>query len=195
MSNRPSFVAFVVAPVALVALGAFTSGCYTMRAEIPGTWRPAAPNEDIVIVGHVDHSTNHWFLLYGLLPSPPPSLYREPLLKAVEAAGGDGVANLVLDTEFTATDVLIRTFSLGILSPRTYRVRADIVLLPGPPPAGRALLKRTTRPRARASTSPPSTLPSDAPIDVPRDAPPPLQPAPTPLDPDELAPPAPLEPT
>lgn len=171
----------------------FASGCYTMRAEIPGTWRPAAQNEDVVVVGRVDHTTTHWFLLYGLMPSPPPSLYREPLLKAVEAAGGDGVANLVLDTEFTATDVLVRSLSLGIVTPRTYRVRADIVLLPGPPPAGRALLRRTTRrPAVAPSTSTPPMLPS------PEAPPPPLE-APTasplvPHDPDELAPPAPLEP-
>jgi hypothetical protein len=191
MSSRASLFTLT----ALIAVSALSSGCYTMRADIPGTWRPAAPNEEVVVIGRVDQSTTHWFLLYGLLPSPPPSLYREPLLKAVEAAGGDGVANLILDTEFTATDVLIRTFSLGILSPRTYRVRADIVLLPGPPPAGKALLRRTTRravPPAPLSTSPPIVppvplVPSDGPV-----APPPSERAPVPLDPDELPPPAPL---
>ena len=140
---------------ALLLVCVALSGCYTMRADLPGTWRPAAPREDIVIVGRVDQQTTHWFFLYGLLPSsPPPTLYAEPMLRAVEAAAADGVANVRFDTEFTASDVLWRMVTLGLVTPRTYRVRADIVQLPGPPPPGRALLKRRSSPLAPLPVEP-----------------------------------------
>lgn len=161
------------------------SGCYTMRADLPGTWRPAVANEDVVIVGRVDHTSTHWFLLYGLAPSPPSTLYSEPLLRAVEEQSGDGVANVRLDTEFTAADILWRSLTFGLVTPRTYRVRADVVQLPGPPPPGRPLL----RARRREGPLAPAPL-APAPL-----APAPLAPAPlAPVEPTPVQPTAPVEP-
>lgn len=138
-----------------VVVALLASGCFTTRAEMPGTWRRPAPREDIVVVGRVDHETTHWFFLWGLLPPPSPSLHAEPLLRAVEAARGDGVANVILDARFTVSDVVVRTLTLGVLAPRTYRVRADIVRIPGPPPPGRPLLRRRGGARVGPEPVPP----------------------------------------
>lgn len=174
------------AGVALALLVALLTGngCYTVHADLPGTWRRAAPDEDIVVVGRVDQRHTHFFLLFGLVPQPARSMFAAPLLRAVEDAGADGVANVVVDSEFTATDALIRGVTLGIVSPRSYRVRADIVRIPGAPPPGRPLLQRRQR-----GEPPPLPATPTAP-DQPRAPPaPPPQPA---LAPD--APPQPLDP-
>ncbi len=184
----------LVALVALVAC-ASSAGCYTLRADIPGTWRPAAPHEDIVVVGHVDERVSHVFFLDGLLPQTPTDIYAGPLLRAVEKAGGDGVANVILDSELTTGDVIFRTLTLGIVTPRSYRVRADVVRIPGPPPPGRPLLHRKVAPAPvpppDAATPPPDIIAPPPDIITPSSPPSssPAPPAGAPLDPSEPPPP------
>ena len=103
-----------------------SSGCYTVNADLPGTWRRVEPAEDIVVVGRVDQRHTHVFLLFGLAPQPERSVFAAPLVRAVEASGGDGVANVVIDSEFTVTDAVISGVTLGMVAPRSYRVRAAI---------------------------------------------------------------------
>lgn len=129
------------AAVALVVWS--NAACYTMNANLPGTWRAPAQTETVEVVGRLDVTTTHTWLLGGLVAPPPSDLYSEAVLSRVEAARGDGIANVVVDTRFSGLDILLRSFTLGIIAPRTYRIRADIVRLSTPPPPGAPLLGRT----------------------------------------------------
>ncbi len=136
----------------LVALAA-ASGCYSMHASLPGTWRRPPPSEDVAVLGRVDVTTTHVWFLGGLVPPPSPDLYSAAVLPKVAAAGGDGIANVVIDTRFEAMDVALSAVTLGIVSPRTYRIRADIVRLSTPAPPGRPVLRGVRAGPARATTA------------------------------------------
>jgi len=140
----------------LIALAA-SSGCYSMHANLPGTWRRPAPSEDVQVLGRVDVTTTHLWFLGGLVPPPSADIYSAAVLAKVAAAGGDGIANVVIDTRFEAMDVVLSAFTLGIVAPRTYRIRADIVRLPTAAPPGRALLGRGRA--LAASIAPPRGAP------------------------------------
>ncbi|MBI1947175.1 MAG: hypothetical protein HYS27_15875 [Deltaproteobacteria bacterium] len=150
MTHR-RFSAPSLALAALIA-AASSGGCFTMHADLPGTWRAPAASEPIEVVGRLDVTTSHTWLLGGLLAPPPSDLYRAAVLAKVEAAGGHGIANVVVDTRFTGIDVMLRAVTLGIVAPRTYRIRADIVRLSTPPPPGAPLLRREG---ARPAPAPP----------------------------------------
>jgi hypothetical protein len=145
-----------VATVVVVVAG---NGCYTMRAELPGTYRRALPDEEITVVDRIDFRTTHYYFL-ALAPQPPADVLSAPMLEAVRQAGGDGVANVIVDSEFTASDFFVRAITLGIIAPRSYRLRADVVRLGSPPPPGKPLL----RPAPRGSEPPPTFEPPPAPV-------------------------------
>lgn len=142
----------------LLAVAA-SSGCYSMHANLPGTWRKPPPTEDVVVLGRVDVTTTHVWFLGGLVPPPSSDLYSAAVLQKVAAAGGDGVANVVIDTRFDAMDVALSAFTLGIVAPRTYRIRADIVRLQTPAPPGRPLLGRVRARPAVATPAAPGAVP------------------------------------
>jgi hypothetical protein len=119
------------------------SGCYTLRADLPGALRHDVA-ADVEVIGRVDVETSHTYFVGGLLRDAPRGLFKQALLDAVTEAGGDGVANLVFDTRFSAADVVINTVTLGVVSPRTYRLRGDIVRIRRAALPGRPLLQRPT---------------------------------------------------
>ena len=51
----------------------------------------------------------------------------------------DGVANLLFEARFSALDVTLSQLTLGLVAPRSYRVRADLVRIDAPPLPGRPL--------------------------------------------------------
>ena len=128
----------LLALVTVVAL----SGCYTLRAQLPGALRADLADEDVQIVGAFRTEVHAPFLLWGLYGAPPEELVQEDLLRQVEAAGADGVANLLFESYFTPVDVLLNGVTLGVLSPRTYVVRGDLVKLRRGPLPGEPLLRR-----------------------------------------------------
>jgi hypothetical protein len=115
------------------------SGCYTLRADLPGALRHDV-DDSVEIIDRVDLETTHTYFIGGLLRDPSPALFEADLLAAVERAGGDGVANLVFEARFSGADVVINTITLGVVSPRTYRLRADVVRIRRPALPGRPLL-------------------------------------------------------
>lgn len=125
--------------LAAVVVSLLASGCYTMRASLPGALRGDLDDEEVIIVGRVDREVSHLYLLGGLLNPPPRELLEAELRPAVQEAGADGVANLVFEARFTAFDVVVWGLSLGLVSPRTYRIRADLVRIRAPPIPGRPL--------------------------------------------------------
>lgn len=121
----------------LVAL--LGGGCYTMRAQLPGALRDDLRDEQVIVVGRVEREVGHVYLLGGLLNPPPEDLVARELEAAVAEAGADGVANLLFEARFSALDVTLSQLTLGLVAPRSYRVRADLVRIDAPPLPGRPL--------------------------------------------------------
>jgi len=129
----------VLRTLALTALLVVVGGCYTLDAALPGHTRTDLAAQ-VEIVGSIDETFTHTYFVGGLLAPPPEDVLARILIERVRASGGDGVANLVFESFFTVSDVFVRTFSIGVVAPRTYRVRADIVRIHAPPLPGRPVL-------------------------------------------------------
>lgn len=125
--------------LALGALLVVAGGCYTLDAALPGHARLDVGGQ-IEIIGSIDETFTHTYYLGGLLAPPPEDVLAHILLDRVQALGGDGVANLVFESFFTASDVVVRTFSVSLVAPRTYRLRADVVRIHAPPYPGHPVL-------------------------------------------------------
>jgi hypothetical protein len=112
--------------------------CYTMNAELPGTLRDDIKPADLEIIGSFSVERTHYFALDGLVGRPPIDMFSHEIKAQVQRRGGDGVANLVYESEHTCGDVAFGICTFGCLSPRTYRLHGDIVRiraqrLPGRP--------------------------------------------------------------
>jgi hypothetical protein len=125
--------------IALSFASVASTGCYTLRADIPGHARRDI-DDQIEVIGAIDETFTHMYLLGGLVNPPPEDMMAKILLRRVREAGGDGIANLVFESVFAPPDVLIRTFTAFVVAPRTYRVRADIVRIHAAPLPGAPVL-------------------------------------------------------
>lgn len=122
--------------VALMALGA--SGCFTMRAELPGVLRDDLKPDESENLGPLVVEKKHYFLLNGLLGKVPKDFLAADVKAAVQKRGGDGVAGLKYQSEHTCADSALGACTLGCFVPRTYRVTGTVVRihaarLPGRP--------------------------------------------------------------
>jgi hypothetical protein len=144
----------VAACTALVLLS-LASGCYTMRAQLPGTLRADVGDRDVEVAGRYEIVVRRTYFFWGLLaPSPVERAIADDLPRACARAGADGAANLLFEAHFSPLDWAIATATLGVVTPRSYRVRGDLVRIAAPPPAGKRLLpprgkRRHARPRRR----------------------------------------------
>lgn len=123
-----------------------SSGCYTLRADLPGALRSDI-DDDVEILDTIELEVTHTYFLNGLVRRPPADLFADQLLAAVERAGGDGVANIVIEARFTPADVVLQNITFGVVAPRTYRLRADIVRIRAPALPGRRLLGAERAPK------------------------------------------------
>jgi hypothetical protein len=114
-----------------------SAGCYTVNAELPGTLRGDVSSTDTERVGNLTVETGHWFFLYGLVGETPKDLVSAELKRQVQAKGADGVANLTWESEFGCLDLVISQCTLGCVTPRTYRVKGDLVRIKKAPLPGR----------------------------------------------------------
>lgn len=144
---------------ALVA-ASLASGCFSMRTQLPGAVRADLDDEQVIVHGRVDVEVSRVYLFWGLLPLGDDEALALALRDNAVQQGGDGVANLVFDTYFSPVDVMLQTITLGILAPRTYRLRGDVVRIRAAPLPGRRLLDDVARERRRERPSP---LPPDDP--------------------------------
>lgn len=141
--------------LALVCLAWLSSGCFTLRAQVPGALRGDLDDEEVVVTGTFDAEVTRLYLLWGLVPLGPDDELAVAMTEAVEQERADGVANLVFEARFTVLDYLLQALTLGVVAPRTYRVRGDVVRIEASPLPGRPLLRpRRERGRHRP-TSPP----------------------------------------
>lgn len=121
--------------VALLSLGA--TGCFTMRAELPGVLRDDMTPADSENLGPLTLEKKHWFLVNGLLGRVPKDFLAADIKAAVQKRGGDGVAGLKYQSEHTCGDAAIGACTLGCFVPRTYRVTGTIVRIHAPRLPGR----------------------------------------------------------
>jgi hypothetical protein len=122
---------------AIIATLAVSGGCYTVNAELPGTLRGDVSSTDTEKVGSLSIETSHWFFLYGLVGETPKDLISTELKKQVQAKGADGVANMTYESEDGFIDLVIGNCSAGCVTPRTYRLKGDLVRIKKAPLPGR----------------------------------------------------------
>ena len=127
----------VMRALSAAAVVVASAGCYTVNAELPGTLRGDVSSTGTERVGSLAVETNHWFFLYGLVGETPKDIISAELKKQVQAKGAYGVANLTYESEFCCVDLLINSCSAGCVTPRTYRVKGDLVRIKKSPLPGR----------------------------------------------------------
>lgn len=120
---------------ALLAL-ALASGCLRLHAHLPGTLRADLDDEQVIVRDSIDVEHTRFYLLWGLLPLSDDDELTLAAREQALAAGGDGLANLVFEARFTPVDYVLQVLTLGVLMPRTYRLRADVVRIDAPPLPG-----------------------------------------------------------
>jgi hypothetical protein len=114
-----------------------TSGCFTVRAELPGALRSDVATTDTDKVAELKVETTAWFFLAGLLGEPPKDFVANEIRRQVQAKGADGVAGLTYRSEFGCVDLAIGGCTAGLVTPRSIRVSGDIVRIRKAPLAGR----------------------------------------------------------
>ena len=110
-----------------------------MHAAVPGTLRSDL-DEQVTVIETFDVEVTHNWYLIGLFGEPTEDVLAEPLKDVVRRRGADGVANLLVETQFTPSDLAITTVTLGIVSPRTVHVHGDVVRIDAPPLPGKPVL-------------------------------------------------------
>lgn len=126
---------------AVVVVALLATGCLTSRSALPGVLRSDLNSNAVTVVETMDVSHTHFFLFWGLAPDAPEDLFRHDIQAAVANAGADGVANVRLEAHYTVVDGIVNMLTMGLLAPRTYRLRGDVVRIAAPPMKGRKLLE------------------------------------------------------
>ncbi len=129
----------------LILTCAAASGCMTVNAELPGTLRADVAAADTERIGQLSIEKGNWFFLYGLLGSPDKTFLSADIAKAVQAKGGDGVANLKYESSEGIVDMVIGACSFGCVDPRSYKVTGDIVRIKKPPLPGKPAKVATSK--------------------------------------------------
>lgn len=144
MTTRARRLRVLLSVLAVVALA---SGCFRMHTRVPGALRGDLEDEQVIVRDRVDVEHTRVYLFWGLLPLGDDDALGRAVLDEAREAGGTGLANVVFEAYFTPGDLALQMLTLGVLSPRTYRLRGDVVrisadALPGgtprnDPPEGR----------------------------------------------------------
>jgi hypothetical protein len=80
---------------------------------------------EYTIIKHFSVSTRAWYLLCGLVPTDRPDIGE---IVAKQSAGGDGVINLRVVTEYDVVDFLVDLF-LGYvtITSRKVKIEGDVI--------------------------------------------------------------------
>lgn len=124
----------------LLAVVALAAGCMTLNAQLPGTLRGDVEQTDVEKVGSFTYETGNWFFLWGLVGKPPEDIFAKEIRQQVLSKGADGVSNLSVEAKSGCMDLVIGYCTAGIITPRSYVVKGDLVRikkapLPGAPPS------------------------------------------------------------
>jgi len=81
---------------------------------------------EYTIIKHFSTSTRAWYLLWGLVPISRPDIGE---IVAKQSAGGDGVINLRVVTEYDVVDFLIGLFlGYGVtLTSESVKIEGDVI--------------------------------------------------------------------
>jgi hypothetical protein len=114
------------------------TGCFTMRADLPGTLRGDVAEPELVVLAPFSVEHTQYYALNGLVGRPAADVFAAEVRRQVSRRGADGVAHLVYESTHTVGDVAIGLCTFGCLAPRTYRLTGDVVRirkqrLPGRP--------------------------------------------------------------
>ena len=121
-----------------LCLALSAGGCYALRADVPGVLREDV--DDAVIVGTFDRSVTRTYFLGGLVGPSEDDVFGEMMLAAAREQDADGVANLVFESRFSPVDYVLNVGTCSIVSPRTYRLKGDLVRIDAPLVPGAPLL-------------------------------------------------------
>ena len=123
--------------ILLCTLALTVSGCFTTRAELPGTLRADVTPSDVEKVGELNVEKTNWFFLWGLAGTPPADFFATDIQKAVQAKGADGVANLKYESQEGCIDWGVSGCTGYLIAPRTFKVTGDIVRIKKAPLPGK----------------------------------------------------------
>ena len=121
----------------LLALVIASTGCFTVNADLPGTLRNDVTSADTETLGQLSIEKGHWFYIAGLVGAPDKDFLAPEITKAVQAKGGDGVANLRYEASEGCVDMIIGGCTGGCIYPRSYKVTGDIVRIKKAPLPGK----------------------------------------------------------
>lgn len=113
------------------------SGCFTTRADLPGTLRADVTPTETEKVGTLEIEKTNWFFLWGLAGAPPRDFFANDIQKAVQAKGADGVANLKYESQEGCIDWGVSGCTGYLVAPRTFKVTGDIVRIKKSPLPGK----------------------------------------------------------
>lgn len=120
-----------------LVLAISSAGCFTTRAELPGTLRADVTPQDVEKVGALEVEKTNWFFFWGLAGAPPADFFAKDIQKAVQAKGADGVANLKYESQEGCVDWGISGCTGYLIAPRTFKVTGDIVRIKKAPLPGK----------------------------------------------------------
>jgi hypothetical protein len=134
------------------------SGCFTTRAELPGTLRADVTPQDVEKIGTLEIEKTNWFFLWGLVGQPPTDFFATDIQKAVQAKGADGVANLKYESQEGCVDWGVSGCTGYLVAPRTFKVTGDIVRIKKAPLPGKPAKVASSSSDPSSSSSDPSSL-------------------------------------
>jgi len=124
--------------LAFLTLSLTLSGCFGLRADLPGTLRADLQADDVEVLGDLDIEVTRPFFVFGLIGSTPPNAFAQEIARAAEASGADGVRALRIESTFTVSDLLIGCAGCGgaVVVTRTYRITGELVRIKKSPLPG-----------------------------------------------------------
>lgn len=137
---------------AMASLASLASGCFAMRADLPGTLRGDLDDEDVEVLGDFDIEVTRPFFGYGLVGTTPPNAFATEIAREARAKGADGVRSLRIESTFALSDLLVGCVGCGgaFVMTRTYRISGELVRIKKPPLPG--TLRRAHDERHRPTT-------------------------------------------
>ena len=117
--------------LALVGLLFLLTSCATLELSTLGYQKPVAMSssldgKDFTVVKHFVRKLRAGWLIYMLIPVGHPDL-AQVINQEVAAAGGDGVVNLKITTQYDAVDVVISVLVGGLYNTRSIIVEGDVI--------------------------------------------------------------------
>jgi hypothetical protein len=122
----------------LLSTLALSTGCFTLRSDLPGTLRADLDDGDVEVLGDLDFEVTQPYFAFGLIGTAQPNMFAREIEREARAKGADGVRALRIEATFTVSDLLVGCAGCGgaLVATRTYRIRGELVRIKKPPLPG-----------------------------------------------------------